>query len=128
MALKGLWRRTTRVDRILVLFLTLICIFSLWQVLEREAGSRVVIYRGEEVAYVGPLEGDRLLDLQGPLGATRVKIGGGQVQVLESPCPRKVCIAIGPVDKTGDLLACVPNRVVVRIEGEKVEEYDLISR
>lgn len=128
MALKALWRRTTRVDRALVLALALLSGFSLWVVVDREPGGQVVIYRGEEVAYVGPLSHDRLLNIHGPLGDTRVEIEAGRVRVLRSPCPRKICISLGQVWKSGDLLACVPNRVVVRIEGEEGRGYDLLSR
>lgn len=128
MALKSLWQRITRIDLYLILALALFCIISLWQVMGRQTGSRLVVFRGDEVAYVGPLNQDRLLDIAGPLGDTRVKIANGEVRILTSPCPRKLCLSFGEVRKSGDLLACVPNRVVVRIEGQKVKSYDLLSR
>jgi len=128
MALRLLWRRTTRIDRILILVLLAVCVFSFTRVLGRPAGNQDVIYRGDEVAYTGPLGLERTLELSGPLGATRVEIFGGEVRVLESPCPRKICIALGKVHRSGDLLACVPNHIVVRIEGEEERGYDLLSR
>ena len=128
MALSLLWKRTTRVDRILVLALLVVCVFSLSKVLGRPAGKEVVIYRGDQVAYSGPLELERTLELEGPLGMTRVAIAAGEVSVTDSPCPRKICIALGTVHRSGDLLACVPNQIVVRIEGEEDRGYDLLSR
>lgn len=128
MALGMLWTRTTRTDRWLILLLLLLALASLWLSIGRSVGTQVVIYEDERVAFVGPLDQDRHLDLHGPLGITRVEIAEGRVRVTSSPCPRKICIAMGDVHRSGDLLACVPNLVVVRIEGEEAKGYDLLSR
>ncbi len=128
MALKALWVRTTRTDRYLILLLVLVAFTSLFLSFGRTAGKQLVIYADEKIVFTGPLTRDRLLELQGPLGETQVEISAGQVRVVSSPCPRKICIGMGSVWRSGDLLACVPNRVVVRIEGEGKKGYDLLSR
>lgn len=128
MALEMLWTRTTRTDRWLILLLLLLALASLWLSIGRSVGSQVIIYENEQIAFVGPLDQARHLDLQGPLGITQVEIAGGKVRVTSSPCPRKICIAMGDAHRSGDLLACVPNLVVVRIEGEETKGYDLLSR
>lgn len=128
MALKALWQRTTVVDRGLILLLAVAALASLPLLLERDVGKQVMVYAGERLVFAGPLNQERQLDVHGPLGDTRVEIHGGKVRVLDSPCPRKICISMGVAYRSGDLLACVPNRVVVRIEGEAEEGYDLLSR
>ena len=47
------------------------------------------------------------------------------------PVPRKICIGMGAIARTGSILACVPNHLLVRIagkEGKKPKDYDLLSR
>jgi hypothetical protein len=37
--------------------------------------------------------------------------------VLDSPCPDKICVAAGAIVRTGQFIACLPNRVSVTLEG-----------
>jgi hypothetical protein len=131
MALKGVWRRTTVLDRLVVLSVALGCLAS-FALLERVgAGQRVVVVQGGKTLFVAPLDSKRTVSLPGPLGETRLAIDEGTVCVLNSPCPHKICMGSGSVSRAGELLACVPNRLLIRIEGEAREEgndYDLLSR
>ncbi|MGB9856637.1 MAG: NusG domain II-containing protein [Dictyoglomaceae bacterium] len=41
------------------------------------------------------------------------------VRMVSSPCPDKLCIKQGWINKIGESIVCLPNRVVLRLEGEK---------
>ena len=41
----------------------------------------------------------------------------GKVRVVESTCPDKVCVRTGWISRPGQAIVCLPNRIVVRIEG-----------
>jgi len=100
-------------------------------VLRLPGGSRLVVERDGRVVYRAPLNEDRRVQLEGPLGATEILIEKGSVRVLRSPCPHKVCIGMGRIDRSGEWLACVPNHLLLRVAGGKSpigEGYDLISR
>jgi hypothetical protein len=62
------------------------------------------------------------------LGTTRVEISEKGVRVLDSPCPYKLCVKSGAIDRSGETLVCLPNRVVVRITGDGKEAVDAVSR
>lgn len=130
MALKGVWRRTTALDKLLVAAVALLCLasFGLWRGTSR--GERVVVMQGERTLFTAPLNVSRTVRLPGPLGETLLAIKDGRVCVLDSPCPQKVCIGMGEVSRSGELVACVPNRLIIRIEGGAAEgeDYDLLSR
>jgi hypothetical protein len=129
MAVAELLQRLTRFDRFLVLVLALLVAGSFLFLLGRHPGSRVIIETENRIVYTAPLEEQRLFDVEGPLGVTRMQIENGAVRVLSSPCPQKICIGLGAARNSGDLLACVPNRILVRIEGaRKGAAYDLLSR
>ena len=93
-------------------------------------GTRVVVTSGDRTCFVADLDQHQSVDLDGPLGKTHLVIDETGAHVTSSPCPRKICISMGPARHSGDLLACVPNRIMVRIESPSSEDspYDLLSR
>jgi hypothetical protein len=128
---RAVWlQRLTPFDRKLVLLLLLVVLLTFLFPLRQGLGERVVVSSGAQIRFVAPLDQDQQFELSGPLGMTRLQIGGGGVRVLSSPCPKKICIGMGEARHSGDLLACVPNRLVIRIEGgaPPKESYDLLSR
>jgi hypothetical protein len=78
-------------------------------------------------SWVYPLDTDIELDIPGPLGVTHVQIQGSQAWVSESPCREKICISMGHIDQSGAWIACLPNRVFLRIEGAQAE-VDALAR
>ena len=65
-----------------------------------------------------PLTADHFAHIQGPLGTTKVEIKNGRARIVRSPCKLKVCIKSGYIQYADSLSACLPNKVVVRIEGD----------
>ena len=127
----GWLERLTPFDRKLVTLLTLLVLCSFLLPLQQGVGSQVVVSSGDNILFTAHLDQDQIVDLPGPLGITQIQIAAGAARVLSSPCSQKICIGMGPVSRSGDLLACVPNRLVVRIEGDAAEKeagYDLLSR
>lgn len=88
-----------------------------WVVLAPSDAPLRVEVQGPEGTFLYPLSEDRVVDARGPLGLTDIHIEGGQVWVDESPCTNKVCIAMGHIHQGGQYVACLPNRVFVRITG-----------
>jgi hypothetical protein len=88
-----------------------------------ESGSQVRI-EGPDGTFVYPLESERSVTVDGPLGDTHVEIEHGEVHVTESPCNDKICIAAGWVSHAGEWIACLPNKVFVKIEGERTSPVD----
>ena len=133
MALNGVWRRTRPLDRILVVLLLLLCGLLLVWLRPGPAGRRVIVERDGAVIFTAPLDQDRTVALAGRLGPTRLAIRHGSVCIEASPCPRKLCIGMGHIARSGQILACVPNGLLVRIDGGptaagKGGGYDLLSR
>ena len=57
----------------------------------------------------------------------KITIKGGKVQVSKSSCKNQICVKQGSISTTHQSIVCIPNRVVVSIEG-KDGEYDVISQ
>lgn len=129
MALGDLLQRLTRFDRYLIICLALLVGVSFLFPFGRQAGAWLIVEAENRTVFRAPLDTARQFEVEGPLGMTRMEINNGAVRVLSSPCPQKICIGLGEVRRAGGLLACVPNRIVVRIEGDaEGATYDLLSR
>jgi hypothetical protein len=81
------------------------------------AGEARVVVQGRDGEWIYPLSGDREIDVAGPLGLTRVEIRGKSARIEDSPCPNQTCVASGAIETSGQWIACLPNEVLVRIEG-----------
>jgi hypothetical protein len=86
------------------------------------AGSVAIVeVNGREVRRVELSDGGaaRRLEVQGYRGKSTVEIEGRSVWMLRSSCRDKLCVGMGKVDSAGQSIICLPNRVVIRIEGER---------
>ena len=64
-------------------------------------------------------ERDVLVSVPGPLGKSIVEVSSGMVYMRSSPCHGKVCIHMGGISRPGQGIVCVPNRVYIRIRGDR---------
>ncbi len=87
-----------------------------------ESGSVRIQSESSEHLYAVEIT-DRIA-VPGPLGDTIVEIQDGQVRVLDSPCRDKVCMHVGWVSRAGSWIACLPNRVFVRLDGGPPGDVD----
>ena len=117
-----------KIGDIILLFIILIIIpFTLSRYVFSGTGVNRVHVTGKELQkYFSPDE-DKTIHVQGPLGVTTILIENGEVWIEDSPCREKICIKMGKIRRTGEQLICVPNRVVVELEGER-GEVDGVSR
>jgi hypothetical protein len=69
--------------------------------------------RQERVALSGEM---RAMTLAGPAGRTVVEFGEDGVRVAEASCRHRICQLPGTVSQVGGLIACAPNRLLLRVE------------
>lgn len=68
---------------------------------------------------------DEYIDIQGINGITRIHLQDGRVRVEESACPDKVCVNTGWIHNSAQAIACLPNRVFVKIVNSEPGDFDL---
>lgn len=130
----GLWRALTPADR-LVSALTLVGPL-VWLGAARlapadESGGAPVarIQVGSEVVETVSLESDREWTVAGRHGDVTLRVEAGTIRVVEASCPQKICIAMGRKCCGGDLIACVPNALLVQVTGAPPPDApDAVSR
>jgi hypothetical protein len=97
--------------------------FSIYAYSGGEEGS-VARIETQEAEFVYALQENQEFDLEGPLGETHVEVADGRIHVTESPCREKICIAAGWASKSGEWIACLPNRIFIRVEGGEAQAVD----
>lgn len=60
-------------------------------------------------------------------GTNVIHIKKGFVYMEESTCPDKTCIKQGSIDRPGEIIVCLPNKVTVEIIGEAESGPDAVS-
>lgn len=61
----------------------------------------------------------KTLDVRTEFGYNKIEISDGEVRVTESDCPDKLEVHQGEICSAGQMLVCLPNRLVVRVSGER---------
>jgi hypothetical protein len=105
----------------ILLSFSLVAAFSLFAYSGATEAPRAVV-KGEGGEWILPLDRDVEVAVEGPIGRTEVLVESGEVRIESSPCANQTCVRSGAVSKPGQWVACLPNRVFVRIEGGRKEE------
>lgn len=111
----------TKGDRLLLL-LVLLALALIWrQVYAAEGPAVVRIYHGSELLAVYPLTGGkakpRHIHLAGDIGEAEIVIDDQGARFARSPCPLQRCVHSGSAQKPGEVIACVPNRLLLAVDG-----------
>lgn len=74
----------------------------------------VVTVEGREIGRY-PLKKNGTFPLNG--GTNILVVENGEAWVSEANCPDKVCMGMGKISRNGEFIACLPNRLLVVVEG-----------
>lgn len=89
------------------------------RIINAKPARQVEISVDGEVVHVLDLRKDTELTIKGYGGGTNhLVIKDGRIRADEASCPDKVCVNQGFIDRTGQSIVCLPNRMIARIIGE----------
>jgi hypothetical protein len=117
----------TRADWLLLLFVVggLPLLYLRFWFHGGEAGY-LQVREADRPARTVSLDRDRVLELGGPLGNSRIEVRDGRARFLESSCTGKHCIRMGWLSTSGEMAACLPNRVSIQLLGRH-PRFDAIN-
>ncbi|MBR0374545.1 MAG: NusG domain II-containing protein [Mogibacterium sp.] len=121
----------TKADFILLALLVVIGVAgSVLLAAGRTAGGTVVIKVDGELYGTYPLSEDRTVTVTvGDPSAgdyNIVEIKDGAVRVTEASCKNQVCVHHAAITRSGESIICLPNRMIVTIEG-RGDDIDAVS-
>lgn len=93
--------------------------------LSQERASKVEIYVDSELQYVYPLQKEeRDIFVDTNLGGVNVKFKDNMVRVTTSNSPLKLNVKQGWIKDPGEVIIGVPDRLLIKIVGDKKEDID----
>jgi hypothetical protein len=81
------------------------------------AGSTAVVQVGGNLVAQIDLGHEDYITVQGALGPVLIGVDRSGIRILDSQCPNKLCMRMGAIKRAGDWIACVPNKLVIRVGG-----------
>ena len=113
-------------DRILIAVIVLAIGGFYWVQYSKEQGARVKIQSEGDVQIHNMAE-HAIHSLRGPEGMSEVEVGSSGIRMRTSSCRFQRCVHRGWVRRQGDMIVCIPNRIVVTILGTRLG-VDAVSR
>lgn len=63
---------------------------------------------------------DQSIKLNLPSGEhSTVEFKDGKVRIEDADCPDKICVKTGWISKPGEMIVCLPYRIIIKISGER---------
>ena len=81
-------------------------------------------YNGKSEVY--SLQEDSEFEIKSNGYTLKVEIKNGSARVISCDCPDNTCVNTGSISNAGQVIACVPARVTLTLEGEE-EGYDFVA-
>lgn len=116
-------------DKILISILLGIGLLSFGglNLLDRGGSTATVWADGKKFASLD-LNQEQELSVGGPLGETKIIVERGYICISESPCVHKICVKMGKIHRAPQMLVCLPNRIIIKIESSpKSHSFDVIT-
>ncbi|MDQ6992181.1 MAG: NusG domain II-containing protein [Mariprofundus sp.] len=126
--LTGTWA-----DRIILLScLTLIAVAWLFiHALMASGPAQAAIYYNKTLLATYPLpqtgQASIHFEAMGKLGISEITIDQQGARITSSPCITQQCVLSGAHRHSGDMIACVPNQILVTIRGRSDTQFDAIA-
>ena len=84
-------------------------------------GNRAVVeINGRRIAEIN-LKKDGKYRYKGHKGDMVFEVKNGKIAAIESSCDKKICVHTGFISSPHEKIVCIPNRVVVSIEGSSLD-------
>ena len=123
-------RTKYRLDIIIVLSVVVIGVVMLLALVFTQKSGEYVIVKmdGAEIARF-ELHSDAEYEIKGDHGERNLLvIKDGKAEIKEASCPDGLCVRTGKIDKEGQSIVCLPNKVVVEISGKGQDnDVDIIA-
>ena len=103
---------------VFVILLGLIFVALLFKTLwHHEQAAKLQIRLGDKIYASYSLDQNRSIDIQGPIGVTRIVIAKGKARFFSSPCHNQYCVHQGWLSHSGQAAICLPNQISLELLG-----------
>lgn len=125
--------KLTKGDKILIVFLSIfsLCLAYYFIRLGGQTSGKYVsiMVNGQEIKQIDFFDDmvGKTFAIETEFGRNVIEFGDESVWVIEADCPDKLDIKQGVINKPGQVLVCLPNRLIVEIKSRDIEKDDIID-
>lgn len=123
----GKWLKKRDIILIVSLLVVGIIALVIWHFVYSVDGKYVTIEQRDNLIGIYPLNVDKEIEIEhrGEV-VNKIVIEDGYCYMEEAECPDHLCIKQGKVNKSGQTIVCLPNRVVVTVADSNNSGFDSI--
>ena len=114
-------------DVFIVFLAAALVVFSAHNAYMRSKDSLKVLIQGQGREWTFPFNAEETVVVPGPLGDTIIRIHDNCAWVESSPCKNQTCVETGRIIRQGQWAACLPNNVLLIIQGVHDENVDVVA-
>ena len=100
--------------KIIAVLLLAIALLGFWSHSNRRPGQTAQIYQNGVLMMTLDLNMDGVYKID----EITIEVRNQSIAVVHSDCPDKICVKTGSISYVGQIIACVPNNLIIRITGE----------
>lgn len=118
-------RKRNTVLFLIILFLMIGIGFLIQKHYLGKSGTRAIIEQdGETVAELDLTQDTELVLNDGNGGSNTITVHNGQISVTDANCPDLVCVRTGAISQTGEVIACLPHKLIITISSDQTDSLD----
>lgn len=106
-------------DRLIIIVIAAVALITLGITLitASDANNKVVSITVDQKPYMTlPLNTVTTLTVSTQLGYNTIEIKDGSVKVISADCHDKICVHTKAAQKVGDIIVCLPHRLIITIQ------------
>lgn len=123
----------TKWDKYLIIIIILLSLLSMYYIknIATNKGNEYVMIEvnGKEYRRITLSDDNqtRYLEIDNQYGYNKLEIQGKKIRVIDADCPDKLDVKQGWIKNIGEVIVCLPNRLVIEIRGDKKPQNEVDS-
>ena len=89
--------------------------------------SAIIEQDGETVAELNLNKNTKFVLNDGNGGSNTITVQNGHISVTEANCPDLVCVRTGAISQTGEVIACLPHKLIITISSDQTDSLDSLT-
>ena len=82
---------------------------------------------GEEIKQITFGKEKKVYPIRTSFGLNILEVDNDGVRVIEASCPDKLDVKFGKINKVGQAIICMPNRLVIQIKSRQNNDLDVVN-
>lgn len=114
---------------IILIFAIVLISAIIWGVIliTRDLGAKIEIRIDDELYGTYSLSSDNTIEVTDGISSNTVIIEDGTARVVCATCPDKYCVDQGSIKYDGEMIICLPNKVIVEVVDGNKSDVDIVA-